>query len=280
MIQFRTLSDTTSTEFRDCFNHAFSDYSVPFQLTLEQVESNFKTYSTNMALSVGAFRDDNLVGFVLHGSRVVDGKKVAYNGGTGVIPEERGAALTTRMYDYILPTLRAENYDKVNLEVFTTNTPAIKSYKKIGYVPVRNLDCFSGELSIDTINENIRIEDHGRLKVENLSALGTVQPTWQCATTSISNLGEKARQVLAYAGEELVGYCILNVGRNRIVQIAVKQEHRNKKIGSTILDFVKRNITNELSIINVDASAETTIKFLEKRNLKKTISQIDMVLKL
>ena len=259
MIQFKTLSEVTSIEFRDCFNHAFSDYSVPFQLTLEQVESNFKTYSTQKALSVGAFRENKLVGFVLHGSRVVGGKKVAYNGGTGVIPEERGAAMTTRMYDFILPTFKAENYDKINLEVISTNTPAIKSYRKIGFIPVRNLDCFKGELSIETINESIRLEDQANHKVEELRLLGEVKPTWQSEDISIYNLGQTARQILAFAGEELVGYCILNMEKNRILQMAVKEGFRNKKVGSTILDHIQRQITKEISIINVDASADSTI---------------------
>lgn len=141
MVEIKTLSKISSPELLDCFNLAFSDYLIPMKLTLEQLETKLKTENINREVSVGAFKEKKLVGFVLHGDRNFGKIRRAYNGGTGVIPAERGHGLTKRMYDFILPILESNAFEEVVLEVISNNIPAIKSYQKIGFKPIRNLSC-------------------------------------------------------------------------------------------------------------------------------------------
>ena len=90
MINFDNLSEINNKDILDCFNLSFSDYSIPFKLNLEQLENKLRNENINKDISVGAFNKNKLVGFVLHGDRIKDRNRIAYNAGTGVIPTQRG----------------------------------------------------------------------------------------------------------------------------------------------------------------------------------------------
>lgn len=278
MVTFNKLSSTSNREILDCFNHAFSDYSIPFKLNIQQLETKLSAENIDKEISVGAFREGKLVGFVLHGNRILKGMNIAYNGGTGVVPGERGKALTKKMYGYIFPTLVSQGFEKVILEVISNNFPAIKSYESIGFVPTRNLDCFKGELVSKGVNKKIKIEENTKLDLGLLSNFGEVKPSWQNSNESILNLEEATCQLIAYSGSEQVGYCIVNSSNNRIIQIAVHKKFRNKQIGSTLLSYIEKNMSKVSSIINVDSRSKSTTSFLESNNLKKFLSQIEMEL--
>ena len=109
---------------------------------------------------------------------------------------------------------------------------------------------------------------------------GEVRPTWQNSEETILNMGSSARYVLAYAGDEVCGYCILNQDNNRILQMAVKKEFRNRLVGSSLLNYIKAKISGPISIINVDNKHKSTLHFLENRNMRKTLSQIEMKLEI
>jgi ribosomal protein S18 acetylase RimI-like enzyme len=138
-MEIRTLSGCSHQEILAAFNGSFSDYFVPLQLTLEQLENKMRTELVDAELSVGAFADDNLIGFILHAYDIVEGRKTVYNAGTGVIPNYRGEGLTRQMYDFVLPELRAKEIDSLILEVITENAAAIRSYEKVGFRRVRKL---------------------------------------------------------------------------------------------------------------------------------------------
>ncbi|MGB1041677.1 MAG: GNAT family N-acetyltransferase, partial [Flavobacteriales bacterium] len=126
----KTLKSVSQQEVLSVFNKSFSDYFVSLQLSEKQFFEKLISNNIDFSLSVGAFENNKLVGFILHG---VNAKSV-YNSGTGVIPKRRGFGLTIRMYKFILPILKSNQISKVVLEVITENIQAIKSYKKVGFL--------------------------------------------------------------------------------------------------------------------------------------------------
>lgn len=280
MINIKTLSNTDNSEILDCFNLSFSDYSIPFKLNIQQLEMKIMMEDINKEISVGAFRENTMIGFVLHGNRIVDSQKSAYNAGTGVIPNERGHALTYRMYEFILPILKNKEFDEIILEVISNNEPAIKSYNRIGFVANRNLDCFKGELRINEINKEIKINEDSNPNLEILEKFGQIRPTWQNSIKSIHNLGKSARTIVAHFENKIVGYCTLNLTNDRILQIAVNEKYRNMKIGKTLLRYIQSDISKNTSIINIDSSSEITTKFFSKNNFTKLLTQVEMKLRI
>ena len=280
MIEIKTLSQTSTPELLDCFNLAFSDYLIPMKLNLEQLEHKIKTEDIDKEISVGAFKGQRLLGFVLHGDRQMGNARRAYNGGTGVIPAERGQKLTQRMYDFIKPKLEAKGFAEVVLEVISNNAPAIRSYEKIGFQVMRNVSCYKGDLSIKAINEAIVIKQVGNANFSTLNPIGEIRPTWQNDDATILNLGRDALCFLAYLDTELCGYVVLNKRNNRILQIAVAPVMRKRLVGSSLLQHVKDNVSASVSIINVDSNFHSALQFLENSNLEKTITQEEMRLML
>ncbi len=279
-ILIRSLSQTGNKAILNCFNSAFSDYSIPLQLNLEQLETKLHTESIDKAISVGAFKENALIGFVLHGQRTHDGIPIAYNAGTGVIPTDRGQGITQKMYGFIKPILKERKFKEVFLEVISTNTAAIVSYKKIGFKERQRLSCFKGVPHIPEVNKDISIKEVKGVNFEVLQEFGEIRPTWQNSKETILRMGNSARYFLAFMGDDICGHCILNAKNNRILQIAVKKEFRHQWIGTSLLNTISSKMHEPISIINVDDGFKSTLHFFEKRNMKKTLGQIEMKLEI
>ena len=178
-MQIKTLSGVSHEDILSVFNTAFSDYLVPLQLTPEQLATKMKADGTELSLSCGVFEHEQLVAFILHGMDTIKGEKVAYNGGTGVIPGKRGMRLTTKMYEFILPVLVNKGIKRIVLEVITNNVPALKTYQGVGFKTNRELLCYKGD-KLDYLQKGPAMlkpleNDHR----ESLESFGEVTPSWQ-----------------------------------------------------------------------------------------------------
>lgn len=276
MITFTDLSSTNNDEILDCFNDSFSDYAVSVQLNARQFESKLHTEDINKKLSIGAFKEGRLVGIVLHGDRMLKGRRVLYNAGTGVRPSERGQKLTRRMYAFILPTLKSEQISKVELEVIADNIPAIKSYEAIGFRKRREVICFKGEIGTHAINDQIKIAEVDNMDLEAVGNFCDVKPTWQNTFETIKKLESAAKILLAYHQDEIVGFCIMNSSKNHLMQLAVKNHMRRQHVATSLIEYVKHNISPTILVINVDSRAEAALNFLHRSNLRPILTQWQM----
>jgi ribosomal protein S18 acetylase RimI-like enzyme len=276
-ITFNTLEHTDFKAIADCFNEAFSDYSIPFQLSVEQLKSKMYKEGMNRSICAGAFKGDKLVGLILHGMKSVDGEKLGYNGGTGVIPNERGQGLTQRMYAYIIPILRKQNFNKIILEVLSSNVPAIKSYENTGFKLKRKLYSYEGEINVSEFNQEINIKISNNFDFEEASLYSETRPSWQHANEALLKT-ENLNYVLAYDDNELCGYCTFNPSNHRIQQIAVAKNKRRNKIAHTLVKYVSKNYSSFITVINIDESCKTLHPFMKKIGLKYFLEQDEMEL--
>src|SRR6478735_7672377 len=102
-MEFRTLENTSLAEITAFFNAAFADYFVPINATVEAMQNRWRSSRVDFNLSVGAFEAGKLVAFIFTGVDDWQGRKTAYNAGTGVIPEFRGRKLVSELYDFAIP---------------------------------------------------------------------------------------------------------------------------------------------------------------------------------
>ncbi|WP_299437750.1 GNAT family N-acetyltransferase [uncultured Aquimarina sp.] len=178
-MEIHTLIGVDTKDILKVFNESFSDYFIPFQLTEEQLDSKMLADKVNLGVSVGVFEDERLIAFILHGFDEINGEKIVYNGGTGVIPEKRGFGLTKQMYNFILPVLKEKGINKLFLEVITKNIQAITSYKKSGYKIERELYCYKGEIVISNVNNNLEIRELQEYDWSLMQSFWDITPTWQ-----------------------------------------------------------------------------------------------------
>ena len=279
-MQIQTLTGIPTETILKAFNQSFSDYFVPLQLTHDQLTTKLKADNVNLDLSVGAFENDHLIGFILHGTDHVNGKNIVYNGGTGVIPEKRGNGLTKAMYDIILPKIRKQQFDTMVLEVISNNTAAIKSYQKAGYKVKRKLTCYKGEISITSINQSVTIKPIPDYNWTTLQSFWDFKPTWQNSIQSIERLLDNFECIGAYFNGQLVGYLVYNPGSKRIIQIAVDKTYRRQKIGFRLLAYISKVHNTTIGAINIDESSESANTFLQNAGLENILTQLEMELKL
>lgn len=279
-MEFSTLEGIEHEYIRSVFNRSFSDYSIPFQLSQKQFNDRFHAYNFELNFSVGAFYNNELVGFILHGVERRENSIKLYNGGTGVIPSHRGNSLTQKMYSDAIPRLRERGVTDIVLEVISNNKPAIRSYRKVGFNKVRDLNCYKGEIKKRTIEPKLEIKEISTVTLEKALILGSVKPTWQNSFETIARQGDTLLSIGIFSEGHLIGYLVCDRASNRILQIAVDEDHRGKKNGSRLLEFVRAKYSATTSIINVDSRSDNLNHFLVDSGLGLSLNQDEMLLKL
>jgi ribosomal protein S18 acetylase RimI-like enzyme len=279
-MEIKTLERVNKTEILNVFNRSFSDYFIPFKLTKEQLLSKMLVDKTDLNLSVGVFEEGKLIAFILHGLDIINSQKMAYNGGTGVIPEKRGSGLTKQMYHFILPYLAERGINKLILEVINENIQAIKSYEKTGFITKRELVCYKGIAKTSNLNKNIEVKNLLIYHWNSMETFWDVLPTWQNSNSALDVLKQNNCSLGAYIENQLIGYIIYNPTNKRIQQIAVQKDFRKKGIASTLIFELIKKYGNTFSIINVDKKSKEVNHFLNKIGLENSLEQIEMELKL
>ena len=271
-MQITTLEGVPTDVIAEIFNQAFSDYLVPIQLTEEMLLEKMRAENTMPDHSAGVFQGGNLVGFILIG---ID-NGIAYNGGTGVIPDCRGQNLTRRMYDFLIPLLDQKGIRKHLLEVLTENQRAVPVYRKIGFETVRTVSCFKGKIG-NSLQSAVVIREIELDEI--LPECCDFAPTYQNTIAAIVRGGTN-KVVGAFDAGSLAGFIVFAPETARIKHFGVVKTHRLCGIGKQLFQEVQ-SIAGEkmLSLINVD-DRDGSIVFLEKIGFEKTVSQFEMRLEI
>lgn len=274
--QYRFLKNVNLEELLQVFNKSFSDYVVPMKLSMEQLRDKIKSEGIDLTISVGAFCNKELVGFILHAKN----SDYLYNAGTGVLPSFRGNNLTTKMYDYAIPLFKSFNMRKINLEVVTSNETACKSYRKIGFKKWRVVNSIKGILHIKTL----KYEEVEGLQISNLPyyeylvsfAEKDIIPTWENNEFCIHNFETSLTiRKATINGTTTVGYIIFDSKANKILQIWVKEAYRRKGIGSYLIKELIGNDRNFL-VTNIDGQNFGIHSFFKSVGGEPYLEQVEM----
>lgn len=277
-MEIRNLKNSNVEELLSVFNRSFSDYIVPFHLSLEQLELKIELEKIDMNLSVGVFESDKLEGFILQAWKEENGQHLIYNAGTGITPEYRGKGLVRKMYDLILPVLKEKKADVLTLEVIERNNPAIRAYENLGFKITRKLLCFNGIIEIKEKNTDVLIEEIDNFQWEVFEPFWDIMPSWQNSSAILTGREKKYKILGAYKNQQLVGYAVYNPSARKVCQIAVDKNYRRQGIGTELFRIIEKLFGGQaVSVNNVDDRSENISAFLEKRiGLKNWLSQFEM----
>lgn len=277
-MEFKTLAHTHIDELLSVFNYSFSDYVVPFHLTKEVLIAKIEEQKLDMNISVGAFEEGKLVGFIIQAQKNENAESIVYNGGTGVIPESRGKGLVRKMYDFIIPVLKERNATSLLLEVIEGNHTAIRAYENLGFTIVRRLLCFKGNINHREGNTEVTIRELKNFPWNILRSFWDIEPSWQGSVYVLEPMPADYIALGAYIGDQLIGYMVYGPTVRKIYQIAVDKNYRNRGVGTRLFNAVMQRNGGEAVIVNnVDDSSEETAKFLSERiGLNNWLSQFEM----
>jgi len=208
-MNIKSLENTSLEEIVSCLCESFADYFVPMSPNVDYWSGRFKAARLSFELSFGMFESGRLVGFILHGiDNDVPGDLMAFNTGTGVLPDFRGLGCVDQLYAVALPLLIAAGVKTCRLEVIQKNDRAIRVYERIGFHISRSLRCFKGKLELTA--EGFRLEERG------FAALMTRQRTdqrlysWDCTNMAMLAAGSLYRCYEVYHLDSCLGYFVLN----------------------------------------------------------------------
>ncbi len=272
----QTLSGISLERITDAFNQAFSDYFVPMHLSSKQLQRKMYSEGVDLNVSAGAFDGDQLTGLILHGVDTLMGEKTAYNAGTGVLPSHRGHGLTARLYDFILPGLKAQGFSTIQLEVIQKNAPAIRTYEKVGFSITNELPCYKGELAMEKPGNAWHITEIEEYDWSLFCSFWDWKPSWQNACAALDRLTGTSKAFGVFDQQRLVAYLILNPQTKRIQQFAVDRQYRRQGIATALFGYVAEHVAKDVTLINLDGRAAGTLGFLQALGLSEFLRQYEM----
>lgn len=293
-MDYRSLENISLEVILDAHNDAFSDYQVEMQLTLEQFSKINEQRGVSLQDSIGAFDGEKLIGFILNAVRMWNGKKTAYDCGTGVRKPYRNQKIGKFLFQTLVPALKKKGIAQYLLEVIQSNTAAYQLYANQGFCVSREFICMENR-EIQKLKkickqhrkpEGIEILLHQlpdeKLDqfVEKLDVYWEKPPSWQNSIDSIKATPERYIFIGAYKSQDndLIGYLIVNPKNGNIPQFGVKPLYRRLGVGCELFSYLlQMGDYKKLIILNVDSDANATVDFLNYLGFNTFIKQYEMI---
>ncbi|MCT4615466.1 MAG: GNAT family N-acetyltransferase [Marinifilaceae bacterium] len=283
MIEIESLLETSSDDIYTAFSEAFIDYDV--QLDREGFDKMLKRRGFRKEISFGAFDDGRLIAFTLNGLGLYNGKKTAYDTGTGTIKEYRGKGLAKSIFEYSLPEMKKAKVEQYLLEVLQHNEKAISVYKKLGFVVTREFNYFVKPIS-EIVNEvNIRADlalHIVDLPEDNmLDSFIDFTPSWQNNNNAIRRSIHDFKVICASHIYQVIGILIFEPKTGDITQISVDKKFRRYGVASAMLrKMLEMNETDSIKLINSELNCESINGFMKSKGIEPTGKQFEMKLEI
>lgn len=208
MIKIKKLIDCTLAEAVIAWNTGFEGYYFDATTTPQNFIKRMVNEDLSPSLSIVAFEEKQPIGIVLNGAREIKGKKITWNGGTGVAKEYRSKGIGKILMDSSFSILKEEGIEIATLEAISDNTKAISLYKNIGYLVEDNLEYLNlnGKLPqnpIKDLNRKYNCERVAPQQIGQLQFYKAMNP-WQTQWQSAKNgegifVKDDSDNVLGYA---------------------------------------------------------------------------------
>ena len=279
MIRYSSLENTDVNELFSVFAEAFSDYMVPVNMSLERFTGNMRRNGYDCRVSVGAFSDGKLVGFIMSGRRVNDGIMSAYDMGTGVIPEYRSLGIAGNMIDHLKCLLDQEGVSRYVLEVIRDNERALNLYRHKGFEIRREFTCFQIDKSRLKGVSSFHVEHVSSLDFDLVKDFQDASPSWQNSAESILSDNDRYVFSVISAGGRVCAYAVFDPATGDIPQFAVSHECRGRGMGKSLLTDIRDNTAaSTLRVVNV--GDEATRSLLTHLDFVPSAEQYEMELRI
>ncbi len=279
-MELRSLDGESGEKLYETFMAAFADYSVPMTMSRADFDESNARRGLDPSISLGAYEGDRLVGFIMNGRGRWAGRPAAYDLGTGVLPEARGAGLSGTLARRLVEFLPSRGLELYVLEVIRDNLPAFKTYEKAGFAVTRLLECPDGRFAdsgrpAPAGLELVELPGGAAFPRSEVAAFRDWEPTWQNSDDSIARTTGRL-VILGARLEGRLAACLVASPKGTIWQLAVDRSLRGRGIGSALLRELARRAGADLRYINVQADDAETLRFLAARGIGAGVGQYEM----
>ncbi|WP_196888795.1 GNAT family N-acetyltransferase [Aureivirga sp. CE67] len=274
-MKIKTLENIPFEVILNCFLESFSDYYVKMPQDSDYYKIRWKAAKVDFRFSYGMFDEEKLVGLIIHGIDFRDGEKVAFNTGTGVIPNYRGQKITSKIYDFALKHLKENDFTLLKLEVIRENQNAIHVYQKVGFEICKKYKCYISDFeNIEVSSLDFEIKS---VEKENFNwNYPNEIHSWDNHKNSITS-GE-SKYFYIQNKDKIESYFIINSFGN-ISQFQIIENNSINKIYERLFYGINSKI-NPIKLINIEEQYEEKIQFIEKNNFKTIVDQFEMEMKI
>ncbi|WML42988.1 GNAT family N-acetyltransferase [Neobacillus sp. PS3-40] len=283
-MKFKMLSECTIEEAVIAWNRGFEGYFVKIEMTPQSFMNRIISEGISLDLSRVLFDENEPIAIILNGFRITKaGKKIAWNGGTGVAPAYRGKGSSKLLMEETMRIYHDEGVDIATLEAIKENEKAIRLYEKYGYQITDRLVYLNGVLKqsentpIPIISKSIRPEQLQMIPFYNENV------PWQCQWQSAK---EGEAQIYHDENQSPLGYSLFRKVWNLegklekvlLYQIELLNDVDEKTIYPAILENIAKDKSTSTTFIAINFNLENPIsQFLLENGLHKTIEQVQMM---
>jgi ribosomal protein S18 acetylase RimI-like enzyme len=282
MVDISSLESVSIAEMHAVFNVAFKKYPISINLNQEDFKRKFfAKLQLDRRHSAGAFENDRLVGFIYQTIGYHNNNKVAYNGGTGVLPDHRGKHLTARMYDYLQEFCSGLGLAYFLLESITHNAPAVKIYRKCGFYVSRLLRCFFLEkefLPKIKTTSNVTYEVMPVIKWEMIKDPDVCRPGFEEQIDQLKRNQSLYTMVVAYAEGIQAGVLLFDRESGRVSYLCVDTNYRRQGMAAGLLrKMAELTYAPVIAAINIDERASDLSGFFRRLTFENRFDQYEMI---
>lgn len=294
-IEIRRLSDCSFAAAVKVWNEGFLGYFVDMTLTLDNYLARFQKEGLSPESSLVAFVAGRPAGFVLSGTRINAGEKVAWNGGTGVTPEFRRTGVGKALLRATLDLYRELDVAVASLEAIKDNHNAISLYQQFGYEIVDRLVSLQHQGQLQRQSSTVGAGASYSVKPIAVGAVSELafyqqQAPWQAQWQSIANTNGEALIVLDAAGAT-VAYALYRRRREErgsLASIALFQcvadplREDQEATVTAALEYLYAPFDLEFrrATYNLGSTSQTADQILRRWGFTLFVEQVHMVIRL
>ncbi|MEM1048584.1 MAG: GNAT family N-acetyltransferase [Pseudomonadota bacterium] len=273
----RKASTVSQSDLHSAMNAAFSDYSVPMQLSAEAFELMMRARGLNTDLSHAVLVEGEIAAFWLVGARDTRAYLIA----SGTLPAFRRRGLSRVVGEAVIDHLASEGFSTLQSEVLETNDRARPLYRSLGFTEKRTLDSYRvselpprHEASVDVTACAISALS------SSAGQLWDSEPSWQNDSQSVIAAGDDAACFAINDASGLAAYAAILPAQSSLAQIAVRRDRRRGGLATQLLAQAMAALDMDgLRVINVDRDNAGLSAFLDACGASRLASQKELWLR-
>lgn len=278
-IHYDTLANCSTHELHQCFTRAFGDYQVPMDMPMQRFQAMLARNGFVAKLSVGAFCEGQLVGFIFNGVRDYMNGKLAYDSGTAVLSKFRGQGIASRLLSHTFEVLTKAGINGYILECIKTNTKALALYEKNNFRRTRHFDCWQIDKEV-LLSNTVDIRFQYQLEEGTPNDLAAAQnilssyPSWQNSDAAIIAVSSQLQFVkLTDVHHKMVAFASWDPANGSVARLATW----DVDAVLVLLQYIAQHSDSPtVRMVNVDIEDRLLPLVLAEFGFTAYVSQVEM----